>query len=77
MNKDVWNALPKEGKAYIEKNWDHFSLRYAAGYDLAHAKAKELFLKTPGKEVINFVPGERVLAPIKNSPFSTIREFSP
>ena len=59
MNKEVWKALPKEGQAYIEKNWENYSLKYAAAYDAAHGRAKELLLKTPGREIINFAPGEK------------------
>jgi len=71
MNKDVWNDLPQEAKQYVENNWEDCALKCAAGYDLAHDKAKELFLKEPGKEIINFAPGERekmdrLLAPLWN-----------
>jgi TRAP-type C4-dicarboxylate transport system substrate-binding protein len=59
MNKEVWNALPKGGQEYIEKNWENYSLKYAAAYDAAHGRAKELLLKTPGREIINFAPGEK------------------
>jgi TRAP-type transport system periplasmic protein len=58
MNKNVWNALPKAGQDYIEKNWENSSLKYAAAYDAAHGRAKELLLKN-GREIINFAPGEK------------------
>jgi len=58
MNKEVWNALPKEGQEYIEKNWQNYSIKYAAAYDAAHVRAKELLLKN-GREIINFAPGEK------------------
>jgi TRAP-type C4-dicarboxylate transport system substrate-binding protein len=72
MNKGAWKKLPEEGKAYIEKNWENYSRRYGAAYDAVHVKAKEMFLKKPGNEVVNFLPSEgekinQALAPIWDS----------
>jgi TRAP-type C4-dicarboxylate transport system substrate-binding protein len=69
MNKKTWESLPQSGKDYIEKNWKDYSVKCGIAYDRIGAKAKELFLKQPGREIVKFAPGERekmdkALAPI-------------
>jgi TRAP-type C4-dicarboxylate transport system substrate-binding protein len=69
MNKKTWDSLPPPGKDYIEKNWKDYSVKCGIAYDRTGEKAKELFLKQPGREIVKFAPDERekmdkALAPI-------------
>jgi TRAP-type C4-dicarboxylate transport system substrate-binding protein len=56
-NKKSWNALPQEGKDYIEKNWKEYSINCSRTYDQVGAYAKKKFVEGGG-EVVQLEPGE-------------------
>lgn len=59
MNKGTWDALPQTGKNYIENNWKAYSVKCGKAYDAVGGIAKGIFLKQPGREIVQLAPGER------------------